>query len=60
MSQLRSLDDLVKSIYVWPPYSMMIMQDSGGELVMILIYNENGERITIYGADDQELREGSD
>ena len=60
MSQLKSLDDLVKSIYVWPPYSMMIMQDSGGDLVMLLIYNENGERIPIYGANDQELPEGGD
>lgn len=55
MSQLRSLESLVKNTYIYPPYSILVMQCSKGSLIMILIYNDDGEKVTIHGGDDQEL-----
>lgn len=54
-SQLRSLDEVVRTHYWYYPYIIMIMQSSEGEFLVMTIYDERTEETTVDGPNAKEL-----
>ena len=54
-SQLRSLDEVVRTHYWYEPYIIMIMQSSIGEFLVMTIYDERTEETTVDGPDAKEF-----